>query len=66
MIEAKTRGSRKQRKEKKNRTKKVEILNICYLFQDVILVKFNRSSILTDVFRSVVPPRPRLDKQERR
>ena len=25
VIEAKTRGSRKQRKEKKNRTKKVEI-----------------------------------------
>ena len=31
VIEAKTRGSRKQRKEKKNRTKKVELLIICHL-----------------------------------
>ena len=30
VIEAKTRGSRKQRKEKKNRTKKVPILRTTY------------------------------------
>ena len=32
VIEAKTRGSRKQRKEKKNRTKKVEITMIKYTY----------------------------------
>ena len=56
VIEAKTRGSRKQRKEKKNRTKKVLLLLLAY------------SNIFSHSTHSrcAVLPRPRLARLERR
>ena len=69
MIEAKTRGSRKQRKEKKNRTKKVEIIMIKTKLSSKY-VQFNldlvRGYILPKLFRCAVSPRRRSAKLERR
>ena len=69
VIEAKTRGSRKQRKEKKNRTKKVEITMIKTKLSSKY-VQFNldlvRDYILPKLFRCAVSPRPRWAKLERR
>ena len=56
VIEAKTRGSRKQRKEKKNRTKKVLFL---------ISMRFDNLSH-SICSRCAVLPRPRLARLERR
>ena len=56
VIEAKTRGSRKQRKEKKNRTKKVLFL-ISMHFDNLSHSICSRCAVL---------PRPRLARLERR